>query len=405
MSAAGDPAETRGDRVAAVVARQLGLALEAFHPERVARLLRSLPDELGPADHAVLARLVESLSVGETWFHRDASQLGRLRGLAARVELPPSRRKLRVWSAGCATGEEAYSLAALLGDAAPGGVEVLGTDLNPSFVDRAREGRYSAWSMREAGPAVLPWLEFRGLEVRVRDALRARVRFEHGNLVGRPFPEDLDVVVCRNVLIYFTPVAAREFLARLSDHLRVGALLALAAVDPAPPRERWEPVGEPGDALYRRVPARAAPEPPPAPSPPRREPSRDPVAILGLARDLANQGEGLRALDLLDTLGAETGIEVEGNVLACLVGLELGDLPRALRHARRACFLAPGDVVPLYLLADLQGRTGHPREAARTMRRARRALAEIADLEAPLPHGLGLSGAQLDRLLARGVEP
>src|SRR4029077_9549017 len=125
--------------------------------------------------------------------------------LARRAGAPP-----RVWSAGCATGEEAYSLAILLEEEGLGeGAVVLGTDLSTVALAKAREASYSDYSLRDMGSRFVQDY-FRHVQGRnvVVDRIRSRVRFERLNFVGS---EDyaaagafaMDLILCRNVLIYF----------------------------------------------------------------------------------------------------------------------------------------------------------------------------------------------------------
>jgi chemotaxis protein methyltransferase CheR len=151
--------------------------------------------------------LVDELTVGETHFMRDPDQLE----LVRREVFPALKgRPARVWSAGCATGEEAYSLAILLEQEGMGdGAVVLGTDLSAVSLEKARTASYSDYSMRDVGLGFLEsyFHHFRGRRLLV-ERIRSKVRFEHLNLVGA---EDyasagavaMDLILCRNVLIYF----------------------------------------------------------------------------------------------------------------------------------------------------------------------------------------------------------
>jgi len=191
---------------------------------------------LDPAGAEELGHLVEALRVGETQFYRHGSQLRAIR----RVALPEiiarrerdGTRTIRVWSAGCATGEEPYTLAMML-DAALGSTsrlsfEILATDLSPSALDVARRGRYRAGTTRAVPrPVMKTSFVMHGDEVEVRPALRQRVRFEEKNLLDARYPRGFDLVLCRNVLIYFGRATQREVLARLAGSVVPGGYLAL----------------------------------------------------------------------------------------------------------------------------------------------------------------------------------
>ena len=179
--------------------------------------LRRLDDPLQRAP--LVRRLIEEVTVKETSFLRDRAQLASIDwpGLLERARARGSER-VRVWTAACATGEEAYSLALLAAEAfapAPPPVRILGTDISPLALAHARIGRYRSRSVRDVGPAIRSrWLSEDGDGLVVGDPLRALVTFARHNLVRDPFPPlgetPFDLILCRNVLIYFdTPTVGR----------------------------------------------------------------------------------------------------------------------------------------------------------------------------------------------------
>ena len=196
----------------------------------------------------VAAQVAAAFTVGETWFQRIGAQLEAL------PELLAGRAHVRAWSAGCSTGEEAYALAAAFTRQT---VEVLGTDLNPESVRRAREGRYGAWSFRGVPPGqVRRSFEPRGDLFEVREELRGRVRFAVHNLITPAPQRDLDVIACRNVTIYLTPAAAERVYTHLTRALAPGGVLLLAPSDPRPPAQLGLVVERCGDTQVLRRPAR-----------------------------------------------------------------------------------------------------------------------------------------------------
>lgn len=159
--------------------------------------------------------------------------------LAARVR---AGRKVRVWSAGCATGEEAYTIAMLLRDAIPGAspanVEIVATDLDDASLAHAREGLYHEARLRNVSPVMLArHFDLDGTSARVKDDLRDLVRFRRSDLT-REAPEGaFDFVVCRNVLIYFNEKLQGDVFGLLEGGLAPGAFLLLGQSE-SPPRER-----------------------------------------------------------------------------------------------------------------------------------------------------------------------
>lgn len=190
----------------------------------------------GPDDEdALFERLCEALTVQESFFFREHSKLALLTdhvlpGYADRD------RPIRVWSAGCAAGQEAYTLAMLLADNGHAGhYDILGTDLSPEAVAAAKRATYGRWSMRGVDAAtVADHFEVSDEGYRVAQRYRERVRFAQHNLL-EPMPPGtapFDVIMCRNVLIYLTPEAVRRAAEAFSRALVPGGWLILGVSDP-----------------------------------------------------------------------------------------------------------------------------------------------------------------------------
>ncbi len=201
-----------------------------------------------------LTALIELLRVGETRFYRHESQM------RAVVELvmPALRRGVgpaRLWSAGCATGEEAYTLAMLLSRGLDGhrSFKILASDISPASIERARAGIY-----REAAIGTLPHSYRTGFErsadgnFQVSPALRALVEFEERNLATGGYPGSFDLIFCRNVLIYFEESAKDAALRRLVKALKPGAFLFLGYSESLRDVAGLEVVSSDECTVYRR---------------------------------------------------------------------------------------------------------------------------------------------------------
>jgi chemotaxis protein methyltransferase CheR len=191
----------------------------------------ALARRIAERDPEAIAALVEHTLVGETAFWRHPAELAALGGRLAATPGP-----LSIWCAGCATGEEAYSVAmALLESGRTGrGDHVLGTDVSERALARARAGVYPPRALRKLPPDLATrWLEGAGGERRVGAEARAAVSFARHNLAAGAAPAGapFDAVLCRNVLIYFTPARAVAALHRLLEALRPGGLLVLGPVE------------------------------------------------------------------------------------------------------------------------------------------------------------------------------
>ncbi|MFA6311055.1 MAG: protein-glutamate O-methyltransferase CheR [Sterolibacterium sp.] len=173
---------------------------------------------------------------GETYFFRDHGQfdLLRLRLLPALIESRRRARTLRLWSAGCASGEEAYSLAMLVDMLLPErdgwSILILGSDIDETALAKARRGRYGQWSFRMT-PPMLRQRYFRrtGDEWALDERIRCMVTFHVVDLIGEPFPggelQDMDLILCRNVFIYFGAEVVSTVARKLARALSKGGYL------------------------------------------------------------------------------------------------------------------------------------------------------------------------------------
>ena len=238
----------QGIRQAMERANQPGLAEYARHLERHARLF----DEL----------MIE-LTVGETYFFRDTGQMEFIRHDIV-PEISARRgpgHLIRVWSAGCATGEEPYSLAMLFTEAGLAEwVHILGTDISRRSLERAENAHYGEWSLRGDGAKVARnYLRHEGNRYHVDPKIRSRVQFEYLNLALDVYPSsitgtrDLDLILCRNVLIYFDRETIASVARRFHDALAPGGWIVTAAGDPSlESHAPLETVNTTAGVFYRR---------------------------------------------------------------------------------------------------------------------------------------------------------
>lgn len=186
--------------------------------------------------------LITELTVGETFFLREKGQFDFLRHtVLPEMRSTGTNRPLRVWSAGCASGEEPYSLSITIKEAGwPGPVSILGTDLAFARLVSAKRARYTAWSMRGVSDAVITeYFERQGKQFLLRPDIRSSVEFRVLNLAALEYPslvsgvQQMDVIFCRNVLIYFDFPTVAAIAARLIASLAPGGWLFLGASDPS----------------------------------------------------------------------------------------------------------------------------------------------------------------------------
>lgn len=177
-----------------------------------------------------LERLAELVRVGETRFFRDPEQWQALASAMQRRRAPPNGRLFGL-SAGCSTGEEAWTLAMVLANAAIGTFRVVGVDRSSAALDQARSGAYSAESAANVPAAYARHVQIDAGGLRVTPALRASVSFAQRDLLSGPPPGNYDVVVCKNLLIYLSQEAALRVLRALFAALAPAGLLLVARAE------------------------------------------------------------------------------------------------------------------------------------------------------------------------------
>lgn len=408
-----------------------------------------------PGDSAEWRRLAIALTVGETYFFRDPAAFEALErevfpGLIADKRSLGALR-LRVWSAGCATGEEPYSVAILidrlLPDRARWSLTILATDLNREALDAARRGLYREWALRETPPEVRErYFRHRSGALQLDPAIRRMVTFAPLNLAEQVYPDAvtnttaMDLILCRNVVMYFTRDVRRQVTARLRRALVTGGFLALSPAEASAELLRpLVPVGFPGAVFYRRDPphetaARRWEVPPPAAAtfdlaragPPGPEPDGPGPSDSGCAhcdetrleelqvggppevapaaaetgeafaraRALADSGRLEEARDLCRAALQEEALNPDGHVLLAAIAQELGEIAGALEALRKAIYLAPDSATAHFLLGALHWRQGERRRGRRALETAIRLLiARPAD--EPVAGGGGLTAARL----------
>lgn len=240
------------ERFRAIVAQRFGLQYDDGKLDFLADVLRRRMEAArsprfdayvehltaGPQRSDELRALAEQLTVSETFFFRNADNFRAFAEhvLPERVRSKTHDKRLRILSAGCASGEEPYSLAVLVREALPDlgswDVKIIGVDVNPAVLAKATQARYSTWSLRATSEdARRRYFRADGPDFVLTPEIQKMVTFEERNLVDedpRFWPSlACDVVFCRNVLMYFTPDKARDVVRRISQALLPGGFLFL----------------------------------------------------------------------------------------------------------------------------------------------------------------------------------
>jgi chemotaxis protein methyltransferase CheR len=409
-----------------------------------------------PLSHDQIEMLASHLTVGETYFFRDMGSFDAL-GEHVLPGLICSRKgtdqRLRIWSVGCSTGEEAYSIAILLDKMIPDlkdwSITILATDINPDFLNKAAEGVYREWSFRDTPQWVKEQYFTKthyGFEVLRR--IRKMVTFAYHNLAADPYPalatntSAMDVIFCRNVLMYFSCERALEVVLRLHRCLMDDGWLIISPVESSlakPPL--FEGVTFPGATLYKKTSsgvqsaairdpescvisetgkwsteksvdqagrpqkdepekqgtheqtrirsAAFSPEPLPAASP-----AQEDIPLPALARAAADKGELSKALELCEKAINADKLNSSLYYLHATILQEIGRAREAATSLKRAIYISQDFVLAHVALGHLMHQQERYKEAEKCFESACALLESYGGEEIP-PESEGISAGRL----------
>lgn len=192
----------------------------------------------GPPDHGLVNDVIEALLNNETYFFRDKPTFDQLPSeiFPLLAERRANRRRLQIWCAGCSTGQEVHSLAIQFAEKAyrweGWSIDILGTDISGSVIQAARSGHYSQFEVQRglSVQQMLTHFDETASGWQMRADTRAIVRFErHNVLAPPPSRQPFDLILCRNVLLYFDPETRRKAFGRLHQALADDGFLMLGA--------------------------------------------------------------------------------------------------------------------------------------------------------------------------------
>lgn len=428
------------ERCRAWIAGRWGLQFEAARENdllrgliRAASALNCSVEELarrvgeGTATMAQQEILIAQLTVGETYFWREKSALQALQTTVLPALIAQRRREnqlqLRLWSAGCCSGEEAYSLAILLHqllpDLARWQITLAATDLNPQFLTKARAAIYSAWSFRAAPRRFRDrYFDAEGHnQWRLQAPLAEMVDFFSHNLASAPDARlhHLDVILCRNVLIYFSETQRQNTIDHFYAALRPESWLVVGPSETSQTLfARFATVNFPGAVFYQKPPASTCSaletlnpsastcsiaEPLISTENPPASTCSDEVEKLAQrARALADAGELAEARRCCEKALESDKMRAETYCLYAAILQEQNALADAAQALRRALYLDHDCIAAHFALGQLARRNGKPRDAQRHFANARQLLERLQRDEI-VPEAGGLSAAELLALL------
>ncbi len=404
-----------------------------------------------PFTHPLWQDFIQNLTIGETYFYRNSSHFNALRNEILTPLIAQRRkngfRQLRIWSAGCATGEEPYSLAILLHELIPDidhwSITLLASDINSGFLDYARDGLYGKRSFRGETPDWIQarWFRLESGKYRVDPRIRKMVMFRMLNLVSDEFPTtesyttNMDLILCRNVTIYFDADTTRKVMGKFHRVLNT---------------DGWLVVGhsEPNSELYREFKARnlqntvvyqkpeapstaplvkSAPTNKKKPSTPKAVPASRPSAIkpklqpvvktppvhVPVREEEMDQWEAARraadrerwdeALRLLQQVEEKDVLQPHVHYLRGIIHSQIGNVDSAVMALRQAIYCDSNFALAHFSLGELYFKQRFYKEAARHFKQAKRTIAGLPDGYS-FPYDEDLTVEMLNGLLAYHIE-
>lgn len=404
--------------------------------------LANLPDllarlETSENSDSLWQQIIQALTVGETYFYRNQAHVNALYQHVLPTLIEARRkagcRQLRIWSAGCATGEEPYTLAMILHDLIPDidnwSISLLATDVNLDYLKRARAGYYRTHSFRGETP---DWVQKRWFTPQdggflLKPAIRRMVTFAPLNLISDVYPSaanntlSMDLVVCRNVTIYFSREQTQQVINRFYDTLVDGGWLIVGHSEPQPGvYQQYVMHNHDNAILYQKVVQTAESRQPASVEPAKRKSlpavtvnvagpadiveaaqrrtQADHTELWRRAQIAANREDWGEAFQLLDEIESADVLQPQIHYLRALIQLQMGDRAASLVSLRQAVYCDPSFALAHYTLGELHEKAGALDEAARYWRRAQKSLAQL-DPQQPLPFAEDMTVEMLKGLL------
>jgi len=393
------------------VQRQLDQLLLGHRPAELAHMLHEQA-----LTSPMWQKLVAEMTVGESYFYRNQAQFDALR-LHILPQLIEQRRALgsrylRLWSAGCAAGEEPYSLAMLLRELLPDwrdwSIFILATDINQVFLEQAQNGLYRASAFRSETPPDLVdrWFSRQGERYLLDESIRQMVTFRWLNLRDSSYPNPSnftiqhDLILCRNVTIYFSQQDTQAVVNRLHGALQEGGWLLVGHAEPQlHVYDAFQMEQVAGTILYRKSatpqaqPITAPPSAPPlqwpdwmlqaaaseATSPPPVRPGHQEQAeTLAQARRLIDREDWPQALRLLDSFENFDPYNPLVHFVRALILAHASRL-KAIDALQQAIYCEPSFALAHYWQGELWHREGRLEQAQACWRRALKALQGLED--------------------------
>lgn len=225
------------------IKRKTGIDLSLYKESQMKRRLTSLYEKRGfqnfndfyTAIHnnqEILEEFLDRMTINVSEFYRNP-QRWEVLDKTILPKLLADNKKLKIWSAACSTGEEPYSLAMVLSSHVPlRDVSIFATDLDVGVLERAKVGLYPERALKDAPPSVVKkYFVNDGAYYQVKDEIKRTVTFKQHNLLDDRYGNGYDLIVCRNVMIYFTEEAKDQIYTNFSKALKPGGILFVGSTE------------------------------------------------------------------------------------------------------------------------------------------------------------------------------
>ncbi|MEO0561962.1 MAG: CheR family methyltransferase [Chloroflexota bacterium] len=377
-------------------------------------------------DHPAWQHLIDALTIGETYFFRNPTQFELLRNhILSRVTHGSTPRPLTVWSVGCASGEEPYSVYMALRGVLPKGwtLRVIGTDLSATAIETGKRGIYREWSFRGNYDDLLH-ANMAHVEdgYQLSESIRNAVTLRQGNLLESDSPTGwADIVLCRNVLLYLTAEARVRAENALLHAIGDGGWLLLGHAEAlVAERSPWKAHIVAGSVAYERA---ESAEKSWIPIPTRKAPkasvtstvtdtaayhqallayhqkdhstaeahltalisdqNNHPNALVLFGASLADRGEATEAERVIRIALAQVPLYADAHYLLATLALERGDRNAAIDSLRAALYSEPTHTLAMFMLGVLVAEDGKPERAQNLWQQAQSAIENLSDDERP----------------------
>ncbi len=452
--------------IASLIQQQLGLIYNGDKlkdlERRLKHVLKSIPQEkLKTAVSHLLAgqfdqvpNLINQLTIPETYFLRNIRLFMALKStvLPEIIERKKYSRQVNIWSAGCSSGEEPYSIAILLHELLgerinQWKINLIATDLNEKILEKARSAIYSEWSFRGVPPdfKVRYFIPLSNGRYQLNPHIRQTVKFKRHNLIKGPYPpvtsvSTFDIILCRNVLIYMSHSTAQIILEKFYRILdNQGYFITGPSEFPSLKSKKFQPLMLQGTIIYQKslnhhpvtskiksnsvknrfpktTQARTAARHQPAihekkarlplefkKKDEKKEKNKMTVPDeLSLVRELADKGNLKEALELCQQYLKRRSTDKNGYYLLGTIYMEQGELDKAETNFQRAIYFDPDFAMAHFTLANIYSMTNRNAEAQKCFRNVLKIL-KSCDPSATVPESGGMLVSHFTEMIKKLV--